>query len=308
MTVDAAQAESRTAPTVEAADGATFGPDLARSWLLVNAFVPQRFVRAQSSPADLVLLDLEDAVAPQNKGAARQHVKEWLEQGHPTWARVNAIDTEHWRADMDLLSSYDNVQGVMLAMVDSPESVKVTQKALPGRKIVALVETARGVQNLSAIAESGSTFRLAFGLGDYRRDTGFADDPHALAYTRSQFTIASRAAGLPGPIDGPAVGALGVALADSAGVTVTFGMTGKICLMPEQCNTVNEILSPSLGDISWALEFLAEFEAEGGEIRNGSDLPRLARANKILALAKAFAMEPPEGYHGFPPPSDTYHY
>ncbi len=74
-------------------------------------------------------------------------------------------------------------------------------------------------------------------------------------------------------------------------------MTGKICLMPEQTATVNEILSPSVEDMSWALDFLAEFEVEGGgEIRNGSDLPRLARARKILDLAGgAFGLRPPEG-------------
>lgn len=287
---------------------ASFGPDLARSWLLVNAFLPERFARAEASAADIMLLDLEDAVAPHNKGAAREHVDHWLSQGHRCWARINAVSTEHWRDDIDLLSGHEGVDGVMLAMVDSPDEVVTTAEALLGTKVVALVETARGVQRLPEIAGSGDTFRLAFGLGDYRRDTGFADDPSALAYTRSQFTIASRAAGLPGPIDGPAVGALGVALADAAGVTSVFGMTGKICLMNEQCPTVNEILSPSLGDMSWALEFLAEFADAGGQIRNGSDLPRLARANKILALAKAYGMQPPEGFHGFPPPSDTYHY
>jgi len=141
-------------------------------------------------------------------------------------------------------------------------------------------------------AEARPTFRLGFGLGDYRRDTGFADDPLTLAYTRSQFTIAARGAGLPGPIDGPSVGALGVALADAAGVTSQFGMTGKICLTPEQAPIVNEILSPSVADISWARQFLRQLDAQGGEIRDGSDLPRMARARKILHLAELTAWRP----------------
>lgn len=145
-------------------------------------------------------------------------------------------------------------------------------------------------------------------LLDYRRDTGFDDDPLTLAYTRSQFTIASKAAGLPGPIDGPAVGALGVKLADSAGVTVQFGMTGKICLMPEQAPTVNEILSPSMADRSWAVEFLTDFEAHGAQIRNGSDLPRLARARKVLSLSQAYGLTLPQGYDlHYEAPLDTYH-
>lgn len=286
----------------------TIGPELARSWLLVNGSHPERFAQAADSAADVMVLDIEDAVAPKDKDKARRNVCEYLEQGRPAWVRINGFGTEWWENDLKELSRFDALQGVMLAMVDAPEHVMRTAHVLGDKKIVALVETARGVQNLKGIAESRSTFRLAFGLGDFRRDTGFGDDPLTLAYTRSQFTIAARGAGLPGPIDGPAVGALGVKLADSAGITMQFGMTGKICLMPEQTHTVNEILSPSIEDMSWALDFLTEFDADGGEIRNGSDLPRLARARKILSLAASFGLKPPEGYDvHFPAPTDTYH-
>lgn len=286
----------------------TVGPELARSWLLVNASYPERFAAAAASAADVVLLDIEDAVAPGGKAEARQNVVEWLSvEGNEAWVRVNGFGTEWWEQDLRALQDAPGLRGIMLAMVESPEHVRRTAQLLDTR-IVALVETARGVQNLPSIADSRHTFRLGLGLGDYRRDTGFDDDPLTLAYTRSQFTIASKAASLPGPIDGPSVGALGVKLADAAGVTVQFGMTGKICLMPEQTATVNEILSPSLADRSWALEFLAEFEAQGGQIRNGSDLPRLARAHKVLRLSQAFGLTMPAGYDlHFEAPSDTYH-
>ncbi len=284
------------------------GPELARSWLLVNAAHPDRFDPAVASAADVVLLDIEDAVAPEGKDQARENVVEWLStDGHEGWVRVNGFGTEWWEQDLRALAEAPGLAGIMLAMVESPEHVYRAAQILDTR-IVALVETARGVQNLPAIADSRHTFRLGLGLGDYRRDTGFDDDPMTLAYTRSQFTIASKAAGLPGPIDGPAVGALGVKLADSAGVTVQFGMTGKICLMPEQTATVNEILSPSLADRSWAVEFLSEFESNGAQIRNGSDLPRLARARKVLSLSQSFGLTLPEGYDiHFEAPSDTYH-
>ena len=68
-------------------------------------------------------------------------------------------------------------------------------------------------------------------------------------------------------------------------------MTGKICLTPDQCAVVNEGLSPSQDEIGWAKEFFAEFERDGGEIRNGSDLPRIARATKILDLARSYGIE-----------------
>jgi citrate lyase subunit beta / citryl-CoA lyase len=88
-------------------------------------------------------------------------------------------------------------------------------------------------------------------------------------------------------------------------------MTGKICLSPDQCAVVNEGLSPSQDEIGWAKEFFAEFERDGGEIRNGSDLPRIARATKILDLARSYGIEASEfedeQVHS-PAPSDTYHY
>ncbi len=286
----------------------TFGPELARSWLLVNAATPDRFAPAINSQADVVVIDIEDAVAPANKDSARDKALEFFGSGNPGWVRMNGWGTPYWADDCAALNALPNLGGVVLAMVENPDAILATAEQLPGTLIIALVETALGVQNLGAIASSGKTFRLAFGPGDFRRDTGFADDPLPLAYTRSQFTIAARAAGLPGPIDGPAVGALGAKLADAAAVASDFGMTGKLCLMPEQAGAINEILSPSVGDMSWALEFLTEFAEAGGQIRNGSDLPRLARANKILALAQAFGQEPPVGYRGFPAPSETYHF
>ena len=291
----------------QAAKPATFGPEFARSWLLVNATQPPRFDSAARSAADAVVLDVEDAVAPSRKDEARSNVVDWLRGGHHAWVRINGFGTEHWERDCRTLAATPNLSGVILAMVESPEHVIRTAELLPGVRIVALVETARGVQSLQQIAEARPTFRLGFGLGDYRRDTGFADDPLTLAYTRSQFTIAARGAGLPGPIDGPSVGALGVALADAAGVTTQFGMTGKICLTPEQAPIVNEILSPSVADISWARQFLRQLDAQGGEIRDGSDLPRMARARKILHLAELFGMETDEEYTDWNEPTEVHH-
>lgn len=310
-------AHSPQASAISAADRATnlgVGPELARSWLLVNGAQPERFAPAAASAADVVVYDIEDSVAPAGKAQARAAVVDWLssldENGHRRrgWVRINGFGTPWWAEDLAALSGVPGLDGIMLAMVESPEHVTRTAEALQDVRIVALVETARGVQALPAIAGARSTYRLGFGLGDFRRDTGFGDSPLTLAYTRSQFTIASRAANLPGPIDGPSVGALGAKLAEAAAVTAEFGMTGKLCLMPEQTATVNEGLSPSLQEMTWASEFLSEFEAAGGEIRNGSDLPRLARANKVLGLAKAFGLSVPQGYDvHFEAPTDTYH-
>lgn len=292
--------------------GFRIDPVLARSWLLVNGAQPQKFDRAAKSRADIVVLDIEDAVAPFGKEEARRNVCEWLTAGNDGWVRVNGFGTEWWAADLAALAAVP-VSGIMLAMVESVDHVVETAKRLPGVKIVALVETARGLERISEIASAKGTFRLAFGIGDYRRDTGFGEQPATLAYTRSRFTIASTAAHLPPPIDGPTVGSSGLLLSEATAISAEFGMTGKICLSPDQCHPVNEGLSPSKDEIAWAMEFLADFERDGGTIRNGSDLPRIARANKILDLARSYGLpieyedETVDRNHTAAP-SDTYHY
>jgi citrate lyase subunit beta/citryl-CoA lyase len=255
-------------------------------------------------------MDIEDAVAPNDKVAARDNVHRWLGDGNADWVRTNGFGTPWWADDLDMLAAA-SVGGVMLAMVESVDHVTETAKRLPNVPIVALVETARGLERITEIAAAKGTFRLAFGIGDFRRDTGFGEDPATLAYTRSRFTIAAKAAHLPGAIDGPTIGSSPLRLIEATAVSAEFGMTGKICLTPDQCPVVNEGLSPSQDEIAWAKEFFAEFEGDGGVIRNGSDLPRIARANKILGLARAYGIEVTdqgdEPVH-MPAPSDTYHY
>ena len=292
--------------------GFRIDPVLARSWLLVNGAQYERFAPAARSRADIVVLDIEDAVAPKDKVGARENVVRWLDEGHTDWVRVNGFGTQWWADDLDALAK-TTIGGVMLAMVESVDHVTETAKRLPNVPIVALVETARGLERITEIAAAKGTFRLAFGIGDFRRDTGFGENPTTLAYARSRFTIAAKAAHLPSAIDGPTVGSSALKLSEATAVSAEFGMTGKICLMPEQCPIVNDGLSPSLEEISWAKEFFTEFERDGGEIRNGSDLPRIARANKILDLARAYGIEVSEfddvdDPAHIPAPSDTYHY
>ena len=295
--------------STDSTDGGTrLDPVLARSWLLVNGSHADRFEAATRSHADIVVLDIEDAVAPKDKAAARDNVVRWLTAGNTDWVRINGFGTPWWADDLAMLANL-SVGGVMLAMVESVDHVTETAKRLPN---VALVETARGLERITEIAATKGTFRLAFGIGDFRRDTGFGENPATLAYTRARFTIAAKAAHLPGPIDGPTVGSSALKLSEATAVSAEFGMTGKICLTPDQCAPVNEGLSPSHDEIAWAKEFFAEFERDGGEIRNGSDLPRIARANKILDLARAYGIEvsafdDDQAVH-VPAPSDTYHY
>lgn len=268
-------------------------PELARSWLLVAATRPETFDDAAASHADAVVLDIEDAVDASRKESARADVVRWLSEGGRAWVRINDAGSEYWTDDIEELRSAPGLQGVMLAKTEVGGQVMDTFNRLGARvPIVALVESAVGIENASEIARAKGVFRLAFGSGDFRRDTGMSADREAMAYPRARLVVSSRVGGLPGPIDGPTVGSSHPILREQSAITVSMGMTGKLCLQAEQTPVVNEVISPTRTDVEWAHEFLADFDARGRIVRDGSDLPRLGRARKIMQLAEAFDVLP----------------
>lgn len=266
--------------------------DIARSWLLVpGSSKPAQFDAAAESPADAIILDIEDAVDPSQKPAARDNVISWLNNGGQAWVRINDATTEFWADDVEWLAGVEGLLGVMLAKTESPEQLSATHARLGGSlPVIALIESAKGIEAACAIAETPGAFRLAFGSGDFRRDTGMSADPEAMAYPRARLTVASRVGSLPGPIDGPTVGTSHPVLREQSATTVSMGMTGKLCLDPAQTPVINEVISPTPTDIAWAAEFLDDFTARGKVIRDGSDLPRLGRAEKIMNLAIALGL------------------
>ncbi|MEO6944266.1 MAG: CoA ester lyase [Lacisediminihabitans sp.] len=267
--------------------------DIARSWLLINGARNEGFDRAGQSRADQIILDIEDAVDPKAKPAAREDVVAWLSNGGSGWVRINSRNTPFWSDDVDRIKGLPGLRGVMLAKTESPEHVTETFDRLGGTSpVLALIESALGIEEATNIARARGVFRLAFGSGDYRRDTGTSADDLAMAYPRSKLVVASRIGGLPGPIDGPTVGSGHPVLREQAALAVSLGLTGKLCLDIEQVPLINETISPTSTDVMWARDFLEEFESRGRVIRDGSDLPRLGRAEKIDKLAKAFGVQP----------------
>jgi citrate lyase subunit beta / citryl-CoA lyase len=272
----------------------TVGPDDARSWLLVNGARPELFDVAHESRADQIVLDIEDAVDPAQKADARDGVIRWLADGDRTaWVRINDHASPFWADDVAGLAGVPGLLGVMLAKTEAAEDVTETFDRLGGAtSVLALVESALGIEESVNIARARGAFRLAFGSGDYRRDTGTSADDLAMAYPRTRLVLASRIGGLPGPIDGPTVSSSHPVLREQSAVTVSLGLTGKLCLDMDQAPVINEVISPPPSDVAWARDFLADFEARGQVIRDGSDLPRLGRARKIERLARVFGVQP----------------
>ena len=292
---DLHEAETERRPPVAPRTGRhrAVDPAIARSWLLVPGTRPETFDDMACSRADAVVLDIEDAVDPSKKPQARADVVEWLRNGGRAWVRVNDATSPFWADDLAALAGIPSLLGVMLAKTESPDQVTSSFDRLGGNApVVALIESALGMEDAAHIARARGAFRLAFGSGDFRRDTGMSADAEAMAYPRARLVVASRVGDLPGPIDGPTVGTSMPTLREHSAITVSMGMTGKLCLAAEQAPVINEVICPTPSEVEWALDFLADFEGRGRVIRDGSDLPRLGRAQKIEKLALAFGVHP----------------
>lgn len=267
---------------------------LARSWMLVSARDRDRFDEVATSRGDQLIIDIEDGVDPTHKAKAREDVLAWFAQGGSAWVRFNDRRSDYWADDIAAFRSVkQGLLGVMLAKTESPTDVTDTVESFESElQVIPLIESALGIERATEIAQAPGVFRLAFGSGDYRRDTGTSATDLAMAYPRSRLVVASTIGGLPGPIDGPTVSPSLPVLREQSEVAVQLGMTGKLCLDLRQVPVINECISPTTADVIWARDFLDDFHARGGVIRDGSDLPRLGRAKKIDAFAHAFGIDP----------------
>jgi citrate lyase subunit beta/citryl-CoA lyase len=258
---------------------------IARSWLLVPAHDTDKVTAAFDSAADVVILDLEDGVPDKDKPAARSSATQWLVD-HPAWLRINDCRSPHVHDDLVAAAGAASLQGILVPKSETTEQIEHIAARLGAEMpLMALVESARGVAAAPAIAATASVTRLAFGSGDYRRDTGTADTPLAQAYPRSQLVLASRIADIAGPVNGPTLTADLDELRRSATHSLEMGMTGQLCLNPEHAVVINEALSPTPDDIVWAADTIARLGVDGEHVTDGSDPPQLAKALKIRSLA-----------------------
>jgi citrate lyase subunit beta/citryl-CoA lyase len=265
---------------------------LARTWLLQPG-VPDGcdvFDAAVVGSADAVVFDIEDGLPDAQKPAGRQAVAEGLHGGGQGWVRINSANTPAWTADLDALSDAPGLAGVMLAKTESADDVAATAARLPANTpLVALIESAVGIESAADVAKAPGCSRIAFGVGDFRRDTGMCADPVVLAYPRARLVIASRAAGLPAPIDGPTLRDQTSDLARETAVAKAAGMTGRLCLDLDHAEAINGLLSPSPGEIDEARRTLARLDAPAGPY-DGSVGPTRARAEAVLDLAEKLGL------------------
>jgi citrate lyase subunit beta/citryl-CoA lyase len=256
--------------------------------LFVPADRPDRFAKAAASGADAIFVDLEDAVAPADKERARANLEVVRSFAAPVFIRINPEGTEWHGGDVEALRAF-GLRNVLLPKVEDAGAIDAVITEVGGQAtVIATVETARGVANAREIARHGNVRQLAFGTADYALDLGIVPSEEALSFALSLLVIASRAEGLPGPLDGPTFDlADGGLLAADVERARRLGASGKLCIHPKQVETVRRGLAPSRAEIDWALKVM---EAEGiaGAVRAGNELvdrPIVERARLILQRA-----------------------
>jgi citrate lyase subunit beta/citryl-CoA lyase len=266
----------------------------ARSWLFVPATRPERFAKAAASGADRIIVDLEDAVAPEAKHEARRGLTaSALPTSVPVYLRINGTGTEWFDDDLAAAVALP-LAGVVVPKAESaPHLSAIAARLPPGRPVLAIIETAAGVEQALDVARAPGIERLAFGAVDFQLDLGGRDgEAIHLAYARSRILIASRVAGIAAPID-----AVSLALDDDAAVAREadharrFGFAGKLCIHPRQIASVHGAFDPSDEEVAWARGLLEAVEALPAEARGAFsyrgtmvDRPVVERAKQILSL------------------------
>ena len=284
---------------------------LFRTLLFAPGNHPRKVEKCLGLDADVVILDLEDAVAIAEKEATRSVVVDALaNRPHRArgYVRVNAVDTPYCWGDLQAVVT-PGVDGIVLPKLESASDLRTVEwvvsqlereraMAAGAFDILPIIETGKGMAAVASICGAGTRVRrLSFGAGDYTLDMGlrWTDGERELDQARSALALASRSAGIEPPIDTVFIhiGQLD-SLRRSAELARDFGFQGKLCIHPEQVGPVNEAFSPTAEEVAQArrhLEAFREAEARGSASIQVDgyfiDYPIVEKAQRIIDLASA---------------------
>lgn len=273
------------------------------TWLYVPGDRPEVVAKALRSGADVVLVDLEDAVAPDRKAYARSATAELLSVPHPgptaLHVRVNALSGPLGRADLDALRGLPGLAGLRLPKIETPQEIGAlarTLRAAAGRNaplpgLYPLLESALGIENAFAVASADPAVRgIALGEADLRADLGMRDE-QALSWPRARAVVAARAAGLAPPAQSvyPDIRDL-EGLAASCARGRALGFLGRTAIHPRQLPVIERSYLPTPREVDAAQETLAAAETDAGALAlpDGRfvDAAVVAVARRTLALAE----------------------
>lgn len=272
------------------ARGAPMSAAALQSLLFVPGTRPERFAKALSSGADIVCIDLEDAVPPAEKDSAREAALAAL--GDPRLAlRINGVPTLAGLADLVALGRAGVRPPLLLVpKVEDAAEIGVIRGALGGAGafIVPLIETARGLRAAPDIAREPGVAALMFGGGDFAAELGVELAWEPLLHARAALLLAAAEAGVPA-IDVP-----WIALDDAHGLETearrakALGFAAKAAIHPAQIGPIHAVFRPTEAEIADAEEALAAFDAAGGTaVRHKGrmlEAPIVRRHQQTLAL------------------------
>jgi citrate lyase subunit beta / citryl-CoA lyase len=279
-----------------------------RSFLFAPANHPRRAEKALQLGADVVILDLEDAVAVAEKPAARQAAVAALQVPRTAlgYVRINGIDTPWCRDDIGAVVG-PWLDGLVLPKAESAEAVRKVDELItiaersaglaPGAlDLMPIIETALGVEAVGEIARASTRVRrLAFGGGDYTHDLNlvWTESEIELSYARARLAHASRVAGIEPPVDTVVLQVKDAArFLQSARNGRGMGFFGKLCIHPDQLAPCHEAFTPSAAEIAQAQAIVAAFaDAEARGLASIQvqgvfvDYPVARKAQRVLAIA-----------------------
>ena len=287
---------------------------MRRSMLFLPGNNPNMLINGNCLGADAVIFDLEDAVAPSEKDAARILVRNTMKyldfHGCEIIVRINSIDTEYWMQDIDEILPY-KPNLILLPKTSCAQDVltadayitKVEEKLGYEKNTVGLmplIETALGVENAFAIASATDRVAALFlGAEDLTADLQCkrTKGGREIEYARTRLVVAARAAGV-AVYDTPFTD-----VNDDEGIEVdaalakALGFTGKASISPRHVEVINRVFSPTQAEIDYAYEVmdairLAKEQGKGAIALRGKmiDAPIVARAEQTIAMAKEMGL------------------
>lgn len=267
--------------------------ETSRTPLFVSGSSPEKFNRARSSGADLVVVDWEDSVPSSNKKEARKATVEALSavaHHEATFFALIRVDSSSLEQDIRLLSELfgrgnSGILGIMLPKVSCAAEVESARELLPRQlALVPLIESALGIKNVGEIAQVEGVTRLAFGAIDFALDMFAGQEGPLLDYARAALVIASRAAGISAPLDSPVAEFGDLSIVERAAMSSkAFGFGGMMCIHPAQIPVVALALRPNVKEVEWARQVLEMSSMSARIATQMVDEPVRRRAKRILS-------------------------
>lgn len=271
---------------------------LGPSLLFCPADRPERYDKAVDR-SDAVILDLEDAVAPADKAAARKHVASYLDtsdRSERLVVRVNPVETSEFQRDVDMLAG-TGVHTIMLAKTESTDHLDAVAAALPAVDVLALCETPAGITSAQDIAAHPATVALMWGAEDLVASMGGTTSRHPSGEYRDVARVSRSLVLLAAATHGKAgIDSIYADFSDLDGVreesrdAVASGWSAKACIHPSQVPVVRHAYTPSSEDVAYAQALLNEVPRHSGVFQfRGSmvDGPLIRHAEQTLHRAQA---------------------